>query len=66
MGKKSKSGRQRRLSSENVGSVRLFVKVRSQGSRIESLPLKSLVSLSECKFRDWSFVDGWLVLRGVS
>jgi len=43
--------------------LRLFVKVRKQGSRIESVPLKGLVELSAFRERCWSFEDGWLVLE---
>jgi len=43
--------------------VRLFVRVRKQGSRIESIPLKQLVKLSGFPKRRWSFEDGWLVLE---
>ena len=52
-----------------IERVRLFVRVRSQGSRIESVPLKRLVELSKCGFRAWSVEkvgDGWvLVLEAV-
>ena len=43
--------------------MRLFVRVRKQGSRIESIPLKQLVKLSGFPKRRWSFEDGWLVLE---
>ena len=46
-----------------MGKVRLFVRVRKQGSRIESVPLKRLVKLSGYRKRRWSFEDGWLVLE---
>jgi hypothetical protein len=42
--------------------VRLFVRVREQGCRIESVPLKRLVMLSAYRKRHWSFEDGWLIL----
>jgi hypothetical protein len=46
-----------------VAKVRLFVRVRKQGCRIESVPLKRLLKLSDfCKKR-WEFKDGWLVLE---
>jgi hypothetical protein len=41
----------------------LFVHVREQGSRIESVPLKRLVALSGFRKRRWDFEDGWLVLE---
>jgi hypothetical protein len=43
--------------------IRLFVKVRSQGSRIESIPLKRLEKLSKRSKRKWYFENGWLVLE---
>lgn len=46
-----------------LGKVRLFVQVREQGSRIESVPLKRLVALSGYRKRHWEFVDGWLILE---
>lgn len=48
---------------EGLGKVRLFVCVRVQGCRIESVPLKRLVLLSGFRKRRWSFEDGWLVLE---
>jgi hypothetical protein len=47
-----------------VGEVRLFVRVRAQGCRIESVPLKRLVALSGYRKKRWEFEDGWLVLEG--
>jgi hypothetical protein len=46
-----------------LGKVRLFIHVRSQGSRIESVPLKRLVELSGYRKTRWSFEDGWLILE---
>lgn len=46
-----------------LGKIRLFVCVRYQGARIESVPLSRLVKLSGYGKRRWSFVDGWLVLE---
>lgn len=46
-----------------LGKVRLFVRVRKQGCRIESIPLKDLVLLSGFRKRRWSYVDGWLILE---
>lgn len=46
-----------------MSRLRLFVKVRKQGSRVESVPLKRLVELSGFRERRWSFEDGWLVLE---
>jgi hypothetical protein len=46
-----------------LGKVRLFIRVREQGCRIESVPLKRLVELSGYRKTRWSFVDGWLILE---
>jgi hypothetical protein len=46
-----------------LGKVRLFVRVRKQGGRIESVPLKRLILLSGYRKRRWSLEDGWLVLE---
>ena len=46
-----------------LGKVRLLVKVRGHGARIESLPLKDLVLLAGFRTRRWSFEDGWLILE---
>lgn len=46
-----------------LAKVRLFVSVRKQGARIESVPLKRLLLLSGYRKTRWSFDDGWLVLE---
>lgn len=46
-----------------LGKVRLFVRVRVQGSHIESVPLKELVRLSAYHKKRWSYEDGWLILE---
>jgi hypothetical protein len=46
-----------------VGKIRLFVRVRAQGCRIESIPMRRLVELSSYRKRRWSLVDGWLILE---
>lgn len=46
-----------------LAKVRLFVRVREQGGRIESVPLKRLVELSSYRKRRWEFRDGWLILE---
>ena len=46
-----------------LGKVRLFVRVRKQGCRIESVPLRRLVELSGFRKRRWDFEDGWLILE---
>ena len=46
-----------------MAKLRLFVRVRKQGCRIESVPLKQLVRLSGFRKRRWDFVDGWLILE---
>lgn len=48
----------------SVSKIRLFIKVRKQGARVDSVPLKRLVKLSECPKRRWEFKDGWLILEG--
>ena len=48
-----------------IAVLRLFVRVRKQGSRIESVPLGRLVEMSKCGFRNWRFEDGWLILEAV-
>jgi hypothetical protein len=53
------------VSLKPIERLRLFVKVRSQGSRVESVPLKRLAELSEFGFRNWRFEDGWLILEAV-
>lgn len=47
-----------------LGKVHLFVRVRKQGGRIESVPLRRLVKLSGFRKRRWEFKDGWLILEG--
>lgn len=46
-----------------MGKVRLFVRVRKQGGRIESVPLRRLVELSGYRKRRWSFDGEWLILE---
>ena len=46
-----------------MAKLRLFVRSRKQGSRIESVPLKKLVKLSKFRKRRWTFKDGWLILE---
>jgi hypothetical protein len=57
-----------------IESVSLLVKVRlnknrSQGARIESVPLKRLIELSKLSFHSWSFElvgdNWWLVLEAI-
>jgi hypothetical protein len=49
-----------------LGKVRLFVRVRVQGYRIESVPLKRLLELSRFRKRRWDFEDSWLILEGLT
>ena len=60
--------------SKPAESISLLVKVRlnnnrSQGARIESVPLKRLVELSKLSFYNWSFErvgdSWWLVLEAI-
>ena len=46
-----------------LARIRLYVKVRVQGGRIDSVPLKQLVRLSGFPKKRWSFEDGWLILE---
>jgi hypothetical protein len=58
-----------------MAKLRLYVRVRKQGSRIESVPLKHLVKLSGYRKTRWSYeaikvnskgepvADGWLILE---
>jgi len=48
-----------------MSKIRLFVRVRKQGSRIESVPLKKLVKLSGFQQKRWEFKDGWLILEAI-
>jgi len=43
--------------------LRLFVRGRKQGFRIESVPMKQLIKLSSLRKRRWTFKDGWLILE---
>jgi hypothetical protein len=47
----------------------LFIRVRSQGARVESVPLKRLIEFLNCSFRQWSVEkvgNGyWLILEAV-
>jgi hypothetical protein len=62
------------VSSKPIQSIPLLVKVRlnrtrSQGARIESVPLKRLIELSKLSFHNWSFElvgdSWWLVLEAI-
>jgi len=46
-----------------MGKLRLFIRVRRQGCRIESVPMRRLVELSSFRKRRWEFEDGWLILE---
>jgi len=47
-----------------MAKVRLFVRIRKQGARVESVPLNRLRELSGFHKRRWEFKDGWLILEG--
>ena len=47
----------------SMAKLRLFVRTRKQGSRIESVPLKQLVKLSKFRKKRWMFKNGWLILE---
>ena len=60
--------------SKTIQSIPLLVKVRlnknrSQGARIESVPLKRLVKLSKLSFHSWRLEKAgdcwWLVIVGI-
>jgi hypothetical protein len=42
--------------------VRLFIKTRKQGSRIESVPLEKIKEMQSVPYKWWYYDDGWLVL----
>ena len=46
-----------------MAKLRLFVRAREQGARIESVPLKRLVELASYRKKRWEFKDGWLILE---
>ena len=51
-----------------VGKIRLFVRARKHGSRVDSVPLNQLVRLSKSRKKSWVFQktidnDGWLILE---
>ena len=51
-----------------LGKIRLYVRARKQGSRIESVPSKRLIRLSKSRKKSWTFEktinnDGWLILE---
>jgi hypothetical protein len=46
-----------------LAKIRLFVRVRKQGSRIESVPLKRLSKLAAYDKRRWSLEGEWLILE---
>jgi len=47
-----------------MGKISLYIRTRKQGSRIDSIHLRKLVKLSECRKKRWVFKDGWLILEG--
>lgn len=51
------------MNGDRLSKLRLFVRVRKQGARIESVPLKRLKKLAGFKERRWEFEDGWLILE---
>ena len=69
-----KSDEDKAVFSKPIESISLLVKVRlnknrSQGARIESVPLKRLAELSKLSFHSWSFElvgdSWWLVLEAI-
>jgi len=49
----------------SMSKIKLFVRVRKQGSRIESIPRKKLIKLASFSKRRWEFKDGWLILEAM-
>jgi hypothetical protein len=69
-----KSAEDKSTFSKPIESISLLVKVRlnknrSQGARIESVPLKRLIELSKLLFQSWRLEKvgdcGWLVTVGI-
>ena len=48
-----------------MSKIRLYVRTRKQGSRIESVPLQKLAKFAEREKRRWEFKDGWLILEAM-
>lgn len=46
-----------------MARIRLRLRVREQGTRIESVPLKQLILLSGYHKKRWTYEDGWLILE---
>lgn len=46
-----------------MSKISLRIHTRKQGSRIDSIPLKKLVKMSEFRKKRWTFKDGWLILE---
>jgi len=55
--------------SKPIVRLPLLIKKRAQGSRIESIPLRRLIVLSNCGFRSWCLEECegglWLVLEAL-
>jgi len=49
----------------SMSKLRLFIRTRKQGSRIESVPLKQLIKLAGFDKRRWEFKNGWLILEAM-
>ena len=48
-----------------MAKISLYIRCYKGGCRIQSVPLKKLIKLSECKKRRWELTeDNWLVLTG--
>ncbi len=51
-----------------LGKIRLFIRGRSRGFRIDSVPMRELLRLSKSSRKSWVFQetidgDGWLILE---
>ena len=42
--------------------LRMYVRVRKQGARIESVPLKKIEEMQSVSCKWWYYDNGWLVL----
>ena len=48
-----------------MSKIRLYIKCRKQGCRIDSIPLIRLKELAGFKVKTWEFKDGWLTLEAI-
>jgi hypothetical protein len=57
----------KRLSPKPIEKLRLFIRKRKQGFYVASVPVRRLVELSVCGFRNWRIEESeggvWLILE---